>query len=167
MENLYQRTCLQFGQVYHLVKYQLHLRHHNTQKSLFKHTQHAGRSLSEFLSSDKIKFTSLKENLPKSQWKSLVHLSYFIIEDTLYVQSQQHLNGAPLFPVKIFKDLNFETYHCGMKCTISNISKNRVMAVHAWSVFEKIIRYLKRWKLMTKSVFFRSILVQWYLQLGR
>ena len=124
MENLYQKTCPQFVQVYHLVKYQLHLRHHNTQKSLFKHTQHAGRSLSEFVSSDKITFTSLKENLPKSQWQSLVHLSYFIIEDTLYVQSQQHLNGAPLIPVKIFKDLNFETYHCGMKCTISNLSKN-------------------------------------------
>ena len=43
--------------------------------------------LSEFLSSDKVTFTSLKENL-KNQRESLVHLSCFIIEDILYVQSQ-------------------------------------------------------------------------------
>ena len=74
-------------------------------------------------------------------------MSCFIIEDTLYVQSQQYLNGVPLFLVKIFKDLNFDTYHCGIKCTISALSKNRVMTVYAWSVF--------------------SVLVQWHLQLGR
>ena len=71
--------------------------------------------------------------------------------DTLYVQSQQYLNGVPLFLVKIFKDLNFETYHCGIKCTISTLSKNRVMTVHAWSVFEKIIRYLKSMEIDNKK----------------
>ena len=71
--------------------------------------------------------------------------------DTLYVQSQQYLNGVPLFLVKIFKDLNFETYHCGIKCTISTLSKNRVMTVHAWSVFEKIIRYLKNMEIDNKK----------------
>ena len=40
--------------------------------------------LSEFLSSDKVTFTSLKENLLKSQGESLVHLSCFIYRrDTL------------------------------------------------------------------------------------
>ena len=87
--------------------------------------------LSEFLSSDKVTFISLKENL-KSQREYLVHLSCFIIEDTLHVYSQQYLNGAPLFLVKIFKDLNFETYHCGIKYTISTLSKNRVMTAHVW-----------------------------------
>ena len=39
---------------------------------------------SEFLSSDKVTFTSLKENLLKSQGESLVHLSCFIYRrDTL------------------------------------------------------------------------------------
>ena len=54
--------------------------------------------LSEFDSSHKVKFTSLKENLKMRE--SLVHLSCFIIEDTLYVQSQHYLNGVPLFLVK-------------------------------------------------------------------
>ena len=44
--------------------------------------------------------------------ESLVHLSCFIVEDTLYVQFQQYLNGVLLFLFKIFEDLNFETYHC-------------------------------------------------------
>ena len=81
----------------------------------------------------------------------MVDLPCFIIEDTLYVQSQQYLNGLPIFLVKIFKDLNFETYHCGIKCTISTLSKNRVMTVHAWSVLEEIIRYLKNMEIDNKK----------------
>ena len=106
--------------------------------------------ISEFLSSDKGTFTSPKENL-KNQRESLVHLSCFIIEDTLYVLSQQYLNGLPFFLVKIFKDLNFKTYYCGIKCTTSTLSKNRVMKVHAWSVFEEIIRYLKNMEIDNKK----------------
>ena len=81
----------------------------------------------------------------------MVHLSCLNIPDTLYVQSQQYLNGVPLSLVKIFKDLNFETYHCGVKCTISTRPKNRVMTVHTWSVFEKIIRYLKSMEIDNKK----------------
>ena len=107
--------------------------------------------LSEFLSSDKVTFISLKENLLKNQTESLVNLSCFIIADTLYVQSQQYLNGVPLLIVNIFKDLNFETYRCGIKCTISTPSKNRVMTAYAWSVFEEIIRYLKNMAIDNKK----------------
>ena len=49
-----------------------------------------------------------------------MHLSCFIIEDTIYVQSQQYLNGEPYFLIKIIKDLNFETHHCGIKCNDSS-----------------------------------------------
>ena len=115
--------------------------------------------ISEFLSSDKGTFTSLKENL-KNQREYLVHLSCVIIEDTLYVLSQQHLNGVPLFLVKIFIDLNFETYHCGIKCTTSTLSKNRVMTVHAWSVFEVIIRYLPPIKTLTRITLKASTLME-------
>ena len=107
--------------------------------------------LSEFLSSDKVTFTSLKENLLKNQRESLEHLSCFIIEYTLYVQSQQYLNGEPLFLVKIFKDLNFETHYCGIKYTIFTFSKIRVMTIHAWSVFEEIARHLKDMEIDNKK----------------
>ena len=73
------------------------------------------------------------------------------MEDTLYVQSHHYLNGKPLFLIKIFKNLNFETYHCGIKCTISTLSKNRVMTVHAWSIFEEITLYLKNMKIDCKN----------------
>ena len=42
-------------------------------------------------------------------------------------------------------------YHCGIRCTISTLSKNRVMTVHAWSVFEEIIRYLSNMKIDNKK----------------
>ena len=44
-----------------------------------------------------------------------------------------------------------QTYHCVIKCTISTLSKNRVMTVHAWSVFEEIIRYLKNVEIDNKK----------------
>ena len=103
--------------------------------------------ISEFLSN----VTSLNENVFKNQRESLVYLSCFIIEDTLCVQSQQYIYGVPHFLVKIAKDLNFETYHCGIKCAISTISKNRVMTVHGWSVLGEIIRYLKNMKINNKK----------------
>ena len=34
------------------------------------------------------------------------------------------LNRLPLFPVKRFKDLNFQTHHCGINYTISTLLKN-------------------------------------------
>ena len=116
--NLDQKTRPRFVQVYHLFKYQHHLHHQDPQKSLFKHSQHWRRST---ISSNKVTLT-LKEHL-KNQRESLVHLSSFIIEDTHYVQFQKYLNEEPLFLVKIFKDLNFKSHHCGIKCTMSNLSK--------------------------------------------
>ena len=86
---------------------------------------------------------SLKENFLKNGSESLVHLSCFIIEDILYVQSQKYLGGVSFLLVKIFEDLNFEMYHCGIKYTLTTLSKNRVMTVYVWSVFEEIIRYIK------------------------
>ena len=63
---------------------------------------------------------------------------------------------VPLFLLKIFKDLNFETYHCEIKCTISTLSKSRVMTVHAWSVFEEIIRYSKNMETDNKKCVFQE-----------
>ena len=86
-----------FSQVYHLVKYQHKPPPPKPTKKACSSTQSIEEDqLLEFLSSDKVRFTSLKENL-KNQGESLVHLSCFVIENTLYVQSQQYLNGVPLF----------------------------------------------------------------------
>ena len=63
---------------------------------------------------------------------------------------------VPLFLLKIFKDLNFETYYCEIKCTISTLSKNRVMTVHAWSVFEEIIRYSRNMEIDNKKCVFQE-----------
>ena len=59
--------------------------------------------LLEFLGSDKVTFNSFQRNL-LNRMESLLHLSCFIIEDTLYVQSQQYLNGVLFFLVKTFKN---------------------------------------------------------------
>ena len=78
-------------------------------------------------------------------------MSCFIVEFTLYIQSQQYLNGVLLFLVKVFKELNFEMHHCGIKCTVTILSKNTVMTLHPWSGFEEVFRYLKNMEIGNKK----------------
>ena len=49
-------------------------------------------------------------------------------------------------------------YHCAIKCTISTLSKNRVMTVHAWSVLEEIICYLKNMEIDDKKCVLKEYL---------
>lgn len=44
--------------------------------------------------------------------------------------------------LKIYNNLRFETFHYGVKCYISSLSKTRINTVDTWSKLEEIIRYL-------------------------
>ena len=52
------------------------------------------------------------------------------------------LYSIPLFLVQIFENLDFETFHCGIKCFIKSLSKNRINIVDSWPKFEEIIHFL-------------------------
>ena len=74
---------------------------------------------------------------------TLIVLSCSIIQDTLYVQSQQYFNRVPLFLVKVFKDLNFEMHSCGIT--------HKVVTVHPRLDFEEIISYFKNMEIGNKA----------------
>ena len=44
--------------------------------------------------------------------------------------------------LRIYNNLHFEIFYQGVKCYISNLSKNRINTVDTWSKLEEIIRYL-------------------------
>ena len=63
-------------------------------------------------------------------------------ENILTVQSLKFVDGIPLFMLRIYNNLYFETFHYRVKCYISSVSKNRINTVDTWSKLEEIIRYL-------------------------
>lgn len=54
--------------------------------------------------------------------------------------------------IKIFEDLRFETYHFGIKCYISSLSRNRMTKLDSWSKVEEVVRYLSAMELNNKKV---------------
>ena len=50
----------------------------------------------------------------------------YVVENKIHIQSQKFINGVPLFVIKIFDTLRFETFHAGVKCFISSLTKNRI-----------------------------------------
>ena len=65
-------------------------------------------------------------------------LSY-TIANTLIVQSSNINEGTPLFLLKINEDFTFSAYHCGVKCTITTLSKNRNVRLNKWSRVEEAV----------------------------
>lgn len=82
-------------------------------------------------------------------------MSCFIIKDT-YTHCSGSAEFEPLFLVNIFKDLDFETNHYGIKCVISTVSIIRVTAVGTWSTFEGIIGYLKDMEIDNEKCFLQE-----------
>ena len=107
--------------------------------------------VSAFHDMDNIDFLSLKDILINQKRKFDTTFSSFLIEDTLYVQSNNYTNGVPNFMLRIYDNLNFETFHHGFKCFHPALTKNRVTQITGWSIFEEIIRYLNQMTLNNRQ----------------
>ena len=53
----------------------------------------------------------------------------FLDENILTVQSSKVINGIPLFILRIYKNLEFQTFHYGDKPYINSLSKNHINTV--------------------------------------
>ena len=73
----------------------------------------------------------------------------FFDENILTVQSSKFVDVIPLFMSRIYNNLGFETFHYGVKCYISSLSKNRINTVDTRSKFQEIIQYLN---LITRKI---------------
>ena len=91
---------------------------------------------------DKINYTNLKESLLINKKDFVCSVVAFLDENILTVQSSKFVDGFPLFMLRIYNYLHFETFRYGVKCYISSLTKHRINTVDTWSKLEEIIWYL-------------------------
>ena len=95
-----------------------------------------------FLQLDKTTFPGLQNVMLANKRTFAAPVTSYMVDGILYIQSTEFVEGIPLFLVKIHDDLKFDTYHCGIKCYVSTLSKNEVNTVRFWSVLEEMICFL-------------------------
>ena len=91
---------------------------------------------------DEINYLDLKDNLINKKKSFNVEIICFEIKESLMVQSVQFENGVPLFLFKIYETLKFESFHLGVKCYVTTLTKNRFSKIDKWSKFEEVLRFL-------------------------
>ena len=93
---------------------------------------------------DKVSFSTLKDGLiNKSKKHEHQHsVLSLVLKNCIIIQSNQFINGIPLFVIKADENLNFETYYRGIECKIPSLSSNRITTVNTWSVLNKMLRFL-------------------------
>ena len=58
------------------------------------------------------------------------------------MQSTSFSDGIPVFLIKIYNDLRYETFHLGVKVYAPSLSRNRVSKLDIWSHLEEALRFL-------------------------
>ena len=90
--------------------------------------------LSSFLEKDKLTFPLLQDELINKQFQRfVVAVTAYMSNDVVFIQSQEFHQGVPLFLVKLFNSLRFESYHMGVRCYIPSLSKNFITVIDTWS----------------------------------
>ena len=84
----------------------------------------------------------MKEILLNNKKDFICPVVAYLDENILTVQSSKFVDVIPLFLLRIYNNLHFETFHYGVKCYISSPSKNHINTVDSCSKQEKIIWYL-------------------------
>ena len=82
----------------------------------------------------------MKESLLNNKKDFVCPVVAFLDENILTVQSSKFFDGIPLFMLRIYNDLHFETFYFGVEYYISSLSKNYINTVDNWSKLEEIIR---------------------------
>ena len=58
------------------------------------------------------------------------------------MQSTLFSDGIPVFLIKIYNDLRYETFHLGVKVYVTSLSRNRVSKLDTWSRLEEALRFI-------------------------
>ena len=67
-----------------------------------------------FLELDKINYTNLKESLLNNKKDIVCSVVVFLDENILTVQSSKFVDDIPLFMLRNYTNLHFETFHYGV-----------------------------------------------------
>ena len=117
-----------------------------------------GDELSTFLEKDKIhSLEQIQQNI-----SSVITIDggvvCFRIENSLMIQSGDYMPETCVsrFNLRIFHDFSFESFHCGIKCTITPLSRNMINLLTKWSIIEEAVRYLNAIEIDQK----KAVLIQ-------
>ena len=91
---------------------------------------------------DMFTFEGMKEELINKSRKFLISFHTFEYDDCLCLQSKSLSDGIPVFLIKIYEDLRYETFHLGVKVYVTSLTKNRVSKLDKWSRLEEALRFL-------------------------
>ena len=84
----------------------------------------------------------MKEALTNNSRQLFVPFKSLVNDDGLYLQSTLFSDGIPVFLIKIYNDLRYETFHLGVKVYVTSLSRNRVSKLDTWSRLEEALRFL-------------------------
>ena len=87
----------------------------------------------------------------------------FVFNDCIIIQSTEfeQPSSIPRFLMKIFEDFTYVVYHCGIKCTITPLSSNRIKYHTSWSIVQEAISFLNAIEKI-KRRFCWSKYLQWF-----
>ena len=90
-------------------------------------------------------FNEMKTKLIDNQYNfNRFQISSYWFNGSINIQSLQleEPSCIPSFLMKIFPDFTYVAFHCGVRCTITPLSSNRLKIIKSWSVMEEGISFL-------------------------
>ena len=73
-----------------------------------------------------------------------VPVTTFLIDNVQWIQSNEFIHGIPLFALKIFKDMTFQSFHMGIQCSIPTLYRNNMYRLNTWSRIDVALHSLSR-----------------------
>ena len=114
-----------------------------TRKCLVENRSIIPDELQEFASSDTLTFGDILEKVVSRI--SGVTAFEEEVRKSVIVQSTILDNGIPRFVLEIDESLKFTTYHKGVLCTVTTLSRNKIRKISCWSSIEEAVRFLKNY----------------------
>ena len=71
-------------------------------------------------------------------------MTTFVIDSVQWIQSNEFIQGIPLFAVKIFRDMTYQSFHMGIQCSLPTLSRNNIYRLNTWSRIDEALRFLNQ-----------------------
>ena len=89
-------------------------------------------------------FEFLKSNIDKFSSSHNSAVLKNILDGEVQIQSKKLVTdtGVPMFLLRIYSNLKYEAFHCGVKITIHSLTCNKISHLSRWSQIEEALREL-------------------------
>ena len=94
------------------------------------------------MNQDQVTWDTLKSQIELQNVEFRYPVVCFMEGDSQWITSTTFHSGIPSYSLKINKELSYESYHLGIECTITSLTKNRVQKLSTWSKVHEALRFL-------------------------